>query len=89
MGKTIQTSNAYNKLQGINLLLTVETMQTNMSPFSDLDMHDRFAEHCRLNDTAVLKSDLCIDCFYSNNVKQNRLKKPNFKKESGKCTINV
>ena len=72
-----------NKLQGINL--TVETTQTNMSPLLDLDMHDQFAKPLS-NDTALnSKTNSFIDCFYSNNVKQNRLEKQNFKKENGKC----
>ena len=39
-------------LQGINL--TAETMRTNMSPLTDLDMHDQFAKP-QSNGAALLK----------------------------------
>ena len=45
--------NIQNKLQGINL--TVETMQTNMSPLTDLDIHDQFAKP-QPNSATLLKN---------------------------------
>jgi len=42
----------HGKLQGINL--TAETMQTNMSPLTDLDMHDQFAKP-QSNSAVLLK----------------------------------
>ena len=71
------------KLQVINL--TPETMQTNMSPLTDLvDMHDQFAT-LQSNGAALLKKRtppwntafMNTALFCSNNVTQNRWKKQN------------
>ena len=74
----------------VSTLITAETMQTNMSPLTDLDMHDQFAKP-QSNSAVLLKKStlpkntvsLHIALFCSNNVKQNRSEKQYFKKENG------
>ena len=62
-------------------------MQTNMSPLTDLDMHDQFAKP-QSNSAVLLEKALFLRRQYpcSNNVKQNGSEKQYFKKENGKCT---
>ena len=51
-GEAGQKYSIHDKLQGINL--TAETMQTNMSPLTDLDVHDQFAKP-QSNSAVLLK----------------------------------
>ena len=63
-------------------------MQTNMSPLTDLDMHDQFVKH-QSNSAALLKKQtlpqdtvsMHTAFFLSNIVKQNTLEKQNVKRE--------
>ena len=63
-------------------------MQTNMSPLTDLDMHDQFVKH-QSNSAALLKKQtlpqdtvsMHTAFFRSNIVKQNTLEKQDVKRE--------
>ena len=71
----------------VSTLITAETMQTNRSPLTDLDMHDQFAKP-QSNSAVLLKrkhsslehSIPAKRLFCSNMVKQNRSEKQYFKK---------
>ena len=53
--KQTELAKHHDKFQGIDL--TAETMQTNMSPLTDLNIHDQFAKP-QSNSTALLKKEL-------------------------------
>ena len=57
MGKANDQKIIRDKLQGINITADPETMRTNMSPFTDLDMHDQFAKP-QSNGAFLLKNEL-------------------------------